>query len=212
MTQKEERHEKKQDEQRAEEIARLEERCKALEEEKQNLFEQLQRLSADYANYQKRTMRQIAEAVAYEKRNLLRAWVSSLDNLEHALASVSSQSGPDALPKLKEGMQLVYEHMLASLQSQGVRKMEPVGQPFTPGPHEALMTCERPDQADQIVLEVHQSGYLLGEDVLRPAKVVVNKLPAGAEAQEKADTPPADKTGLDSDSAPSQENQSSQES
>jgi molecular chaperone GrpE len=172
--------------------ALLQEKCKALEEENKKLVEQLQRLSADYANYQKRTARQIAEAVAYEKRGLLRSWVSSLDNLEHALASLSGQNGPDALPKLVEGIRLVYEHMLAVLQSHGVRKMDPVGQPFSPGPHEALMTCAQPDREDNTVLEVHQSGYLLGEDVLRPAKVVVNKLPTAPEKTDQTQSSSGD--------------------
>ncbi len=185
MTQKPDKQEKEKGktDPAVQELAELQEKCRALEEEKQKLFEQLQRLSADYANYQKRTARQIADAVAYEKRTLLRSWLSSLDNLEHALASVSNQAGPDALPKLVEGIRMVYEHMLATLNGLGVRKIEAIGQPFTPGPHEALMTCAQPEQADNIVLQVHQSGYLLGDEVLRPAKVIVNKLPSVSAAE-----------------------------
>lgn len=187
MTQKkkEENNElEKKIEEMAKELEQLQEKCKALEEEKQKLFEQLQRLGADYANYQKRTARQIADAVAQEKRKVLRAWLSSLDNLEHALASITSELGPEALPKLLEGMQLVYDHMLTTLKGQGVQKMDPLGKPFTPELHEALMKRAQEDQEDNVVLEVHQSGYMLGDDVLRPAKVVVNKLPAEGEFSE----------------------------
>jgi len=189
MTQKPDKQEKEKEKTDSvpQELAELQEKCRALEEEKQKLFEQLQRLSADYANYQKRTARQIADAVAYEKRTLLRSWLSSLDNLEHALASVSNQTGPEVLPKLIEGVRMVYDHMLATLNGLGVRKMEPVGQPFTPGPHEALMTCTRPDQGDNVVLEVHQSGYVLGDEVLRPAKVIVNKLPPSPPTESMAE-------------------------
>lgn len=165
-------------EEMAKELEQLQEKCKALDEERQKLFEQLQRLGADYANYQKRTTRQISEAVAQEKRKVLRAWLSSLDNLEHALTSVTSETGPGALSKVLEGMRLIYDHMLEALKGQGVRKMEPLGKPFEPDMHEALMKRTEEGQKDNIVLEVHQSGYMLGDDVLRPAKVVVNKLPA----------------------------------
>ncbi|HOT72742.1 MAG TPA: nucleotide exchange factor GrpE [Anaerohalosphaeraceae bacterium] len=187
MTQKkkEEKDElEKKIEEMAKELEQLQEKCKALEEEKQKLFEQFQRLGADYANYQKRTARQISDAVAQEKRKVLRAWLSSLDNLEHALASVTSETGPGALPKVLEGMQLVYDHMLATLKGQGVQKMEPLGKPFEPEMHEALMKRTQEGQKDNVVLEVHQSGYMLGDDVLRPAKVVVNKLPAEGEISE----------------------------
>ncbi len=190
MTQKEQKSEKKKTEMTAQEMEQLQEQYKSLQEEKQKLFEQLQRLSADYANYKKRTARQIADAVAYEKRTLLRTWLSSLDNLEHALASVPDQTSPDALSKLIEGLRMVYEHMLAVLQSQGVRKINPLGQPFTPGLHEALMTRTEPEQEDNIVMEVHQSGYLLGDEVLRPAKVVVNKLPAPPQSSEQMEGSP----------------------
>ena len=61
-----------------------------LSKEKEELFAKLQRVSADYANYQKRAPKQIADSVAYEKQAIIKTLLPCLDNLEHTLAGVES--------------------------------------------------------------------------------------------------------------------------
>jgi molecular chaperone GrpE len=69
------------------EVKKLHQQIDELSSQKNELFEKLQRVGADYANYQKRTPKQIADSVAYEKKAIIRSLLPSLDNFAHALAS-----------------------------------------------------------------------------------------------------------------------------
>ncbi|MBP8605757.1 MAG: nucleotide exchange factor GrpE [Phycisphaerae bacterium] len=181
-------------------IAELEEQIKELNQqidklkaEKNETLEQLQRVSADYANYQKRIPRQIAESVLYEKKTFLRSLLPTIDNFERALSHGAASQSQQSLENFLQGIQLVFEHMLDALKTLGVKRIDAVGQPFDPALHEALMQRCEPDKPDNTILEVCQTGYLLGEQVLRPSKVIVNKfeekdLPAPDVPQEEAET------------------------
>lgn len=172
-------------------IAELEKNIEAFEKkletvtaEKQDVFEQLQHISADYANFQKRTPKQIADSVAYEKKAILRSMLSSVDNFEHALSHASSAGGEETLDNLIKGIQLVFDHMMDALKGHGVKRIEALNQPFDPNLHEAMMRRSEPDKEDNTVLEVYQAGYLMGEQVLRPSKVIVNKIEEEKPAEE----------------------------
>lgn len=177
-------------------VEELQQQVDALTAEKQEVFEQLQRISADYANFQKRAPRQIADSVAYEKKAILRSLLPAIDNFEHVLSHAASAGGGDALDNIIKGVQLVFDHMLDAMKSHGVQRIEALGQPFDPNLHEAMMRRCEPDKDDNTVLEVYQAGYLMGEQVLRPSRVIVNKIetekpvePAADEA-ETTDTEP----------------------
>ena len=157
-------------------IKKLEQQIEELTAEKQDLFEQLQRVSADYANFQKRAPKQIADSVAYEKKAVLRSFLPSIDNFEHALSHASTAKGKEALDNLTKGIQMVFDHMLDALKAHGVERIDALGQPFDPNQHEAMMRRSEPDKEDDTVLEVYQAGYRIGEQVLRPSKVIVNKI------------------------------------
>ena len=170
----------------------LEKQLEELTVEKQDLFEQLQRVSADYANFQKRAPKQIADSVEYEKKAVLRSFLPSIDNFEHALSHASTANGKEALDNLIKGVQMVFDHMLDALKAHGVKAIDALGQPFDPNLHEAMMRRSEPEKDDDTVLEVYQAGYMIGEQVLRPSKVIVNKIvteqPA-EQALEAADEP-----------------------
>lgn len=186
MTSKEEKQEKKRSAQLEKELEQLNEKLKTLEEEKQKTFEQLQRVSADYANFQKRAPKQIADSIAYEKKAFLRSLLPSLDNFEHAFAGGTAAHSEEALQKIIDGIHLVYDHMVDALKAHGVEKIDALGKPFDPELHEAMMQRAEEDKQNNIVLEVFQPGYLLNGQVLRPAKVIVNKLPVQEEIQSLA--------------------------
>lgn len=170
----------------------LEQQIEQLTAEKQEMLDKLQRLSADYINYQKRVPRQIADSVAYEKRAILRSLLPSMDNFEHALAGVSAAQGPEALEKTVKGIQHVVDHMHGAFKAHGVERIVSVGQPFDPERHEAIMQRSEPDKENGIVLEEYLPCYMLGGDLLRPAKVIVNRLPETAPAE--PDTTPIEET------------------
>jgi molecular chaperone GrpE len=171
----------------------LQKQLEAMTAEKQSIFEQLQRVSADYANFQKRTPKQIADSVAYEKKTILRSLLPSIDNFENALSHASNTQGANAMDTLIKGIQMTFDHMLDALKLHGVKPIEALGQPFDPNLHEAMMRRFEPDKPDNTVLEVYQAGYLMGEQVLRPSKVIVNKieeekLPAPQAPEEEPET------------------------
>ncbi|MHC4834405.1 MAG: nucleotide exchange factor GrpE [Planctomycetota bacterium] len=179
-------------------IEKLEQQIEELAGEKQDLFEQLQRVSADYANFQKRAPKQISDSVAYEKKAVIRSLLPSIDNFEHALSHASAAGGEETLDNIINGIQLVFDHMLDALKTHGVQRIEALGQPFDPNLHEAMLRQSNPDKDDDTVLEVYQAGYMIGEQVLRPSKVIVNKI----ETEQPADQAPE---AADETSEPEQE-------
>jgi molecular chaperone GrpE len=157
-------------------VQELEEHIAMLTAEKEETFEKLQRVSADYTNFQKRAPKQIADSVAYEKKAIIRSLLPSIDNFEHALSHASTANGEEALDNIIKGIQMVFDHMLDALKTQGVKRIDALGQPFDPNLHEAMMRRSEPDKEDGTVLEVYQAGYMMGDQVLRPSKVIVNKI------------------------------------
>jgi molecular chaperone GrpE len=169
-------------------IEKLEKQIEQLTSEKQDLFDQLQRVSADYANFQKRAPKQIADSVAYEKKAVLRSFLPSIDNFEHALSHASTANSKEGLDNLTKGIQMVFDHMLDALKTHGVKRIDAFDQPFDPNLHEAMMRRSEPGKEDDTVLEVYQAGYMVGEQVLRPSKVIVNKIEEKKPEEETPDT------------------------
>lgn len=165
----------------------LQKEIEKLQTENKELLDKYQRLGADYANYQKRVPKQIADSVDYEKRQIIKSLIGSMDNFAHAIAGARTAQGPDALKSVVDGIQLVYDHMFESLKNLGVEKIVSVGQPFEPGKHEAVLQRTEPGKPDNTVLEELQTGYTVGGYVLRPARVAVNKLPVQPVSQPEID-------------------------
>lgn len=151
----------------------LVEKIEELTKEKEQLFQQLQRVSADYANYQRRAPKQIEDSVEYQKKAFIRALLPSLDNFEHA---INASHKTESVGEVVKGVEMIFSHMLDALKSQGVKQMQTVGEQFDPNLHEAMMRKSDPGQPDNTVLEEFQKGYMFNEQVLRPAKVIVNKI------------------------------------
>jgi molecular chaperone GrpE len=151
-----------------------------LQKEKDDLLGKLQRVSADYANYQKRAPKQIADTIAYEREKIIRTLLPVLDNFEHTLQNADSTENSDVLMK---GIQIIYDQMVEILKSQGVEQIKSLGEKFDPSLHQAVMRRSETEQKEDIVLEEFQKGYKLNGRVIRPSKVIVNK-PA-AEPEEK---------------------------
>jgi molecular chaperone GrpE len=163
------------------EIQELREKMADLEKEKDELFGKLQRVSADYANFQKRVPKQIADSVGYEKERIFRSLLPALDNFERTLQNARSAENVD---KLLDGIRIVYEQMLDILKSHEVAPTNALGEIFDPSRHEAVMQKSEPEQEENIVLEELQKGYTLNGRVIRPSKVIVN-MPITREAPQQ---------------------------
>ena len=130
------------------------------------------RLAADFANFKKRTRRDSERQAAAEKESFIRDLLPVLDNLERALASEQSIS-PE---QLHQGVEMTSQQLGQLLQRHGIEAVEDVGRHFDPHRHEAVSLRHDRSQPDHIVLEVIQRGYCRGDEVFRPAKVIVNDL------------------------------------
>jgi molecular chaperone GrpE len=124
---------------------------------------------ADFDNYRKRTQRDIDSMVASRRRMLLERFLPVFDNLERAL---ESNAGGD---KLRGGVEQTLRGFEAVLAGEGVKPIEVKGAPFDPHVAEAVGTMPANGAAEDTVVEVAQKGYMLGDELLRPAKVIVAK-------------------------------------
>jgi molecular chaperone GrpE len=158
------------------ELEELRQTIESLQKEKDELFEKLQRVSADYANFQKRVPKQIADTICYEKERIIKTLLPALDNFESALGGLQNANSADNADVFVKGIQIIYNQMLDILKSHGVEQIKAPGENFDPALHEAMMQKTEPDEEDNIVLEEFQKGYKLNGRVIRPSKVIVNKL------------------------------------
>jgi molecular chaperone GrpE len=131
----------------------------------QNLALQLR---ADMDNYRKRQIRRADESIAAERERLLRLMLPVVDNLIRAL-----QHNGERDESLHQGVELTYRELMRTLEAEGVTLLETVGQPFDPDLHEALATAPTDERESGIVLEEVETGYKLGDKLLRPARVIV---------------------------------------
>jgi molecular chaperone GrpE len=143
-----------------------------LQNQKDELFDKLQRVSADYANFQKRVPKQISDSIAYEKERVIKTLLPALDNFEHTLQNAHTAEDVDVLVK---GIRIIYDQLLDILKSHNVEQIKALGEKFDPSVHQAMTQKMDPDKEEDIVLEEFQKGYRLNDRVIRPSKVIVNK-------------------------------------
>lgn len=158
----------------AEELSAEEKMAKELEEAKQALEDykdKYLRLSAEFDNYRKRTLKEKAELIKNGGEKAISAVLPILDDLERALQNMQKA---DDVKAMYEGIDLIYQKFLKNLNHEGLVKMEPVGENFDTDFHEAIALVPAPEEAQKgKVLDCVQTGYKLNEKVIRHAKVVV---------------------------------------
>ena len=139
----------------------------ALQAERDELFDRLQRLAAEFDNYRKRSAREQAEQATRANERLVKELLPILDDLGRALEAAADHEEA----KLEEGVRLVHRSLESVLERQGLAEIATDGK-FDPHVHEALLS--QPSEVPEgDVLQVIQKGYSLGDRVLRPARVVV---------------------------------------
>lgn len=139
------------------------------------LKDQVLRAHAEMDNVRKRAEREKLDNLKYAIAKFARDVVSVSDNFERAIAAVpegAADSDP-ALKSLIEGVRVTEREFLNMLERNGVKRLEPKGEPFNPHLHQAVMETENKSVPHGTILTVMQSGYMLEERVLRPAIVVV---------------------------------------
>lgn len=156
------------------EISEEEKIAKEFEETKQALEDykdKYLRLSAEFDNYRKRTMKEKAELIKNGGEKAISAILPILDDLERALQNMQKA---DDVKAMYEGIDLIHQKFLKNLGHEGLEKMNPVGEAFDTDFHEAIALVPAPEEAQKgKVLDCVQTGYKLNDKVIRHAKVVV---------------------------------------
>ncbi|QPC43407.1 nucleotide exchange factor GrpE [Kaustia mangrovi] len=162
----------------------------ALEEENAALKERLLRAVAETENLRKRAEREAAEARLYAATAFARDMLTVADNLGRAIAAVPDEmreSADETLKTLLSGVEMTEREMNNVFERHGIQRFDPEGERFDPNFHQAMFEVENPDVPSSTVVQVMQTGYRIGERVLRPAMVGVSKggpKPAPAKAPE----------------------------
>jgi len=142
--------------------------------ESAGLKDKLLRALAEVENVRRRAEREIADAKTYGVANFAREMLSFADNLRRAIESVPEEARAEpAVASLLEGVDVMERDFLARLARFGVRKIDAKGARFDPNQHEALFEIPDETQPSGTVAQVVEQGYMIGERVLRPAKVGV---------------------------------------
>lgn len=129
-----------------------------------------QRARAEFTNYKKRVEREQALAHQTAAGNILKRYLDISDDLERALKN--RPQGEEGAT-WAEGIDLIYRKLVSTIESEGVKKIDTEGQFFDPMLHEAISQEDSDHHESGQIIEVVQPGYMLGERVLRPARVRV---------------------------------------
>jgi len=133
-------------------------------------YDRYLRALADFENYRRRVQREREEWTRLAQERLLRDLLPVLDNFDRAL---QVDPDPGQLQGFVAGIELIRRELLKVLERIGVISFSAVGEPFDPQRHEAVMRVETTEVPSQTVVEEIERGYLLGDRVLRPARVKV---------------------------------------
>ena len=131
------------------------------------------RLAAEFDNFRKRTIKEKADLILTGGEKVLSALLPVLDDLERARDNMQKATDVESL---REGVEMIIGKLDKTLAAQGLKRMEPIGTLFDTDFHEAIAMVPVPeDEQKGHVIDCAQTGYLLGEKVVRHAKVVVGQ-------------------------------------
>lgn len=155
-----------------ENIEKLKEKIKKLEDEKQEYLEGWQRARANFINYKKREKERMQETIDYGNEELLLKLLPIFDNLKRAESFIPSE---EENKDWVQGITHIKSQFKKILEEEGVEEIETIGKKFDPSIAEAVEKVESEEYDTDIVVEEIQPGYKLKDKVLRPAKVKVAK-------------------------------------
>lgn len=149
-----------------------------LQQENTELKDKVLRTLAEMENLRRRTEREVADARLYGVTSFARDMLPFADNLRRIIDNIPvelRESAGGAVATLVEGLELTEREFLAGLARHGVKRLAPQGNKFDPNRHEALFEIADDRVPSGTVVQVVEDGYVIGERVLRPAKVGVSR-------------------------------------
>lgn len=131
------------------------------------------RLSAEFDNYRKRTMKEKAELILNGGEKSISSFLPIIDDLERAVKTTETSNDVDAIRK---GIELIYNKFISILSQNGVKTIETKDKPLDTDYHEAIAVIPAPsDNLKGKILDTVQTGYTMNDKVIRHAKVVVGE-------------------------------------
>ena len=151
----------------------IEDKLAKSEAEVADLKDRLLRQMAEFDNYRKRTMKEKAEIILNGSAGVVTDILPVIDDLERAIANSAKSEDYNAL---KEGVELIYNKLMHTLEQKGLQKISPKNEPFDTDFHEAIAMIPAPSEdLKGKVLDCAIDGYKLNDKVLRHAKVAVGE-------------------------------------
>ncbi|HMF39014.1 MAG TPA: nucleotide exchange factor GrpE [Isosphaeraceae bacterium] len=144
-----------------------------LQKERDELKNQVLRIQADFANYQKRARQQADEVRTYAIGSLAQDVLGGIDNLERAIEALRASANQG----ITSGLDMVQKQLLGILAKYGVEPIAALEQPFDPNFHEAIMQQPSAEHPEGTVVAELGKGYKIHDRVLRPSKVAVSVKP-----------------------------------
>jgi molecular chaperone GrpE len=141
--------------------------------ERDEYLDLAKRTKADFENFRRRMTAEVQAAGARGKAEVLRGVLPVLDDLERALQAAGLDPEGDSEDGLAHGVLLVFRSLRDTLSKNGIEAVDPTGEKFDPQEHEALSAQPAEGVESGVVVETMQKGYRLGEQLIRPARVVV---------------------------------------
>ena len=134
----------------------------------ESVKDQFVRLTAEYDNYRKRTAKEKDNLYQDAKADTIKEFLAVYDNLERAVATEGDEDSPH-----KKGLEMIFHQYQEILKKLGVTEIEAQGAPFDPEKHNAVMHIDDENFGENVVSQVFQAGFMLGDKVIRHAIVQV---------------------------------------
>ncbi|HTV47352.1 MAG TPA: nucleotide exchange factor GrpE [Phycisphaerae bacterium] len=138
--------------------------------EAEDLRQRLVRWQADFENLRRRSAKEVLDAGRIAEGDFARDLLDVLDHFESALSVDPAKT--DAA-SLLQGVKITYDELKKVLQQRGIQSFDPVGEQFDPHKHEAIAQQPASDKTPGSIIQTLQRGYMFGQKILRPAKVIV---------------------------------------
>lgn len=160
------------------------ERIKALESELVEAKDKMMRALADAENARRRAVKDREDAGKYAVSSFAKDLLDFSDNFQRALAAIPAELQEDErLNSIVTGIEAMNAQLLKTFERNGIKKIEPMDEPFNPNFHEVMFEAPVPGKPGGIVIQVVEAGYVLNDRLLRAAKVGISKGGPGGEHQ-----------------------------
>lgn len=168
-------------------IEQLKEELQTEKARAEDYLKKLKYLKADLENFQKRTKKEMERIKKVGIIGLLGKLLTIVDDLERAVSTAQTSNKELTNSAFFDGVMMISDQFNKILKEEGVKNIDALGTTMNPRYHEVVSRIESSDHPNNTIIEEYRKGYLLDNEVIRPATVVVSKIPK-KEEKNKEDT------------------------